>query len=74
MPEQDYLSIFPAGQTVSAVDYFFNPERGGVYFLHYVWVDEMVFIHKERLLPSPISLALIMTDCIYSPSWLKIHL
>lgn len=43
MPEQDDLAIFPAGQSVSAIDYFFNLERGVAHFFNDVRVEEMVF-------------------------------
>lgn len=41
--EQDDLAIAPAGQAVSAIDYFFNAERGVAHFFNDVSVDEMVF-------------------------------
>ncbi len=43
VPEQDDLAIVPEGQTVSAIDYFFNTERGVAHFFNDVQVDEMVF-------------------------------
>ena len=43
VPEQDNLAIVPAGQAVSAIDYFFNAERGFAHFFNDVQVDEMVF-------------------------------
>ncbi len=43
MTEQDDLAIVPAGQAVSAIDYFFNAERGVAHFFNDVQVDVMVF-------------------------------
>jgi hypothetical protein len=43
MADEDDLAIFPAGQTVAAIDYFFNPEKGDAHFFHDVRVEEVVF-------------------------------
>ena len=34
VPEQDDLAIVPAGQTVSAIDYFFNSQRDVAHFFN----------------------------------------
>jgi hypothetical protein len=36
------VAIFPTGQTVAAIDYFFNPERRVAHFFNDVEVEEMV--------------------------------
>lgn len=52
MADKDDPPIFPSGQTVAAIDYFFNPDRQVAHFFNDVGVNEVVF-YCNCLAPQP---------------------